>query len=117
MVAAHRCRWLTQKSLKTTKLEQIRLVINSYYWNWFQTHLKEETENGLKETRADLLSIGDELERNRMSLLTLQNGAANETLQVCRHDNQHHIIDLKLQSVQQQLTNLQLNVTYYNNYN
>jgi len=71
---------------------------------------QEETENGLKETRADLLSIGDELERNRMSLLTLQNGAANETLQVCRHDNQHHIIDLKLQSVQQQLTNLQLNV-------
>ena len=71
----------------------------------------------MKETRADLLSIGDELERNRMSLLTLQNGAANETLQVCRHDNQHHIIDLKLQSVQQQLTNLQLNVTYYNNYN
>lgn len=71
---------------------------------------KETTEDGLKKMSVDVVSMADELERNRLTLLTLRNGVANETLQSCRHDNQHHIIDLKMQTILQQLANLQLNV-------
>ena len=59
---------------------------------------------------VDLVSMADELERNRMLLLALRNGAANETLQLCRQDNRHHITDLKMRTIQKQLTNIQLDV-------
>ena len=59
---------------------------------------------------VDLVSMADQLERNGIAVLTLLNGAANETLHRCRDDNRRHIIDLKIRTIQEQLAALQFHV-------
>jgi len=71
---------------------------------------QEKREDQLDEMSVDLVSMADQLERNGIAVLTLLNGAANETLHRCRDDNRRHIIDLKIRTIQEQLAALQFHM-------
>lgn len=45
----------------------------------------------------------NEMEKDRITILSLQNRAMNETLQKCKDDTKEEIQDMKLQAVQYQL--------------
>jgi hypothetical protein len=49
----------------------------------------------------------NEMEEDRLTLMTLQNQALNESLQRCKDENQPHIQDAQIRSVQGQLQALQ----------
>ena len=54
------------------------------------------------------------LEKDRITLLSLQNRAMNETLQKCKDETKEQIQDMKLQTVQYQIETIKYQVSFLN---
>lgn len=53
------------------------------------------------------------MEKDRISILSLQNRAMNETLQKCKDETREQIQDMKLQTVQYQIETLKYQVSFW----
>ena len=53
------------------------------------------------------------LEKDRITLLSLQNRAMNETLQKCKDETKEQIQDMKLQTVQYQIETIKHQVSFF----
>lgn len=56
--------------------------------------------------------IESEMEKDRITVLSLQNTAMNETLQKCKDDTREEIQDMKLQNISYQIETLKFQVSF-----
>ncbi len=54
-----------------------------------------------------------QMEKDRLSLLSLQSRAMNETLEKCKEDTLEQIRNVEMQNLQYQMQTLQIQVTYF----
>ena len=69
----------------------------------FSLKQKEKLKDRLIQLSANVGSMENQMQEDRLTLMTLQNQALNESLQRCKDENQPHIQDAQIRSVQGQL--------------
>ena len=69
----------------------------------FSLKQKEKLRERLIQLSANVGSMENQMQEDRLTLMTLQNQALNESLQRCKDENQPHIQDAQIRSVQGQL--------------
>lgn len=68
------------------------------------------TEDKLTRVADNVVLIESEMEKDRITILGLQNRAMNQTLQMCKDETKDQIQDLKLQTVLYQIEALKFEV-------
>ncbi len=68
------------------------------------------TEDKLTRVADNVVLIESEMEKDRITILGLQNRAMNQTLQMCKDETKDQIQDLKLQTVLYQIETLKFEV-------
>lgn len=68
------------------------------------------TEDKLTRVADNVVLIESEMEKDRITILGLQNRAMNQTLQMCKDETKDQILDLKLQTVLYQIEALKFEV-------
>ncbi|EFX88518.1 hypothetical protein DAPPUDRAFT_310714 [Daphnia pulex] len=74
----------------------------------------EVTEDKLTRVADNVVLIESEMEKDRITILGLQNRAMNQTLQMCKDETKDQIQDLKLQTVLYQIEALKFEIETFN---
>lgn len=72
--------------------------------------IQEITEDKLSRIAKSVTMIESESEKDRITILSLQNRAMNQTLQKCKDETREQIQDMKLQTALYQIEALKFEV-------
>lgn len=72
--------------------------------------IQEITEDKLSRIAKSVAKIDSESEKDRITILSLQNRAMNQTLQKCKDETREQIQDMKLQTALYQIEALKFEV-------
>lgn len=78
--------------------------------------MKEVTDDKLSRIADNVALIESETEKDRITILSLQNRAMNQTLQKCKDETREQIQDMKLQTALYQIEALTFEVLHQSLY-